>query len=241
MAFDAAQCRFFSLGDQAVTVELGTVLTPELNDRVHALCARLMARPLSGVIDIVPAYITLAVHYNARQVALQSATHESPFDAVVSWIRTELPNLEDVQASLRKRVEIPVCYGGEFGDDLDELAAMHSLTREQVIDLHCAPEYRVHMIGFAPGFAYLGELDARIRSPRRTSPRTHVPAGSVAIGGEQTGVYPNDSPGGWNIIGRTPLRLFDLFREPTCLLAPGDRVRFIAIDRERYDAIARGE
>jgi inhibitor of KinA len=240
MAFDAAQCRFFSLGDQAVTVELGATLTPDLHDRVHALCACLMARPLSGVIDIVPAYTTLAVHYDARQVAMQSAPHESLFDAVVSWIKTELPGLEDIQAPPGKRVDIPVCHGAEFGMDLAEIAALHGLSPAQSVELHCAPEYPVYMIGFAPGFAYLGGLDARINTPRRASPRTQVAAGSVAIGGEQTGVYPNDSPGGWNIIGRTPLRMFDLSRKPACLLAPGDRVKFIAIDRGRYDAMARG-
>lgn len=135
-------------------------------------------------------------------------------------------------------VEIPVCYGGEYGPDLDALAEHARLSRDEVIGRHVAAGYTVAMLGFAPGFPYLLGLDPALHVPRRADPRTRVPAGSVAIGGAQTGIYPRELPGGWNLIGRTPLVLFDPDRDPPCLLAPGDRVRFCAISAEEFAALA---
>jgi inhibitor of KinA len=237
MSADPYGCRFFPLGDQAVLVEMGTTLTPALNDRVHALSARLLANPLSGVLDIVPAYVTLAVHYDAGRIAKDLGQRGSPREAVLAWVEAELSGLQTVPRDAGRRIEIPVCYGGEWGEDLGELAQAAGLSAEEFAGLHGAGEYRVHLVGFAPGFAYLGGLDARLHAPRRASPRARVPAGSVAIGGEQTGVYPLESPGGWNLIGRTPLRMFDPARDPACLLAAGDRVTFLSIDRTRFDAL----
>jgi inhibitor of KinA len=131
-------------------------------------------------------------------------------------------------------VEIPVCYGGAFGPDLDDVAERHGLGSDDVVAIHTSGEYLVYMVGFMPGFAYLGGLDERIATPRRRSPRTAVPAGTVGIGGQQTGVYPLVSPGGWNLIGRTPLRIFDPARDEPTLLATGDRVRFRAIPLDEY-------
>ena len=131
-------------------------------------------------------------------------------------------------------VEIPVCYGGDLGPDLDDVAARHETTPDEVVRIHSGADYLVYMVGFMPGFAYLGGLPDEIATPRRSSPRTAVPAGAVGIGGQQTGVYPLESPGGWNLIGRTPLRIFDLSRETPSLLATGDRVRFCPISLDRY-------
>ncbi|MDE2055050.1 MAG: 5-oxoprolinase subunit PxpB, partial [Xanthomonadaceae bacterium] len=135
-------------------------------------------------------------------------------------------------------VEIPLCYGGEYGPDLDAVAVHARLPRGDVIARHTATEYAVAMLGFAPGFPYLLGLDPALQVPRRTTPRTRVPAGSVAIGGAQTGIYPRELPGGWHLIGRTPLALFDPAREPPCLLAPGDRVRFRAIEADEFARLA---
>ena len=131
-------------------------------------------------------------------------------------------------------VRVPVCYGGEHGPDLDQIAAAAGLTVEEAIELHCAPIYRVFMIGFMPGFAYLGLVDDRLAAPRRAEPRVRVPAGSVGIAGRQTGIYPADTPGGWMLVGRTPMRPFDLARETPCLFKPGDAVQFYPIDPSEY-------
>jgi inhibitor of KinA len=134
-------------------------------------------------------------------------------------------------------IEIPVCYGGELGPDLDDVAERHAMSADDVIRVHSAGNYLVYMVGFMPGFAYLGGLSERIATPRRNSPRTAVPAGTVGIGGSQTGVYPLESPGGWHLIGRTPVRVFDIGRDPAALLATGDRVRFVSITRAKYDEL----
>ena len=134
-------------------------------------------------------------------------------------------------------LEIPVCYGGEFGEDLEELARRHDMTADRVVELHTAATYFVGMLGFAPGFPYLAGLDRRLVTARRSTPRARVPRGSVAIGGEHTGIYPLDSPGGWHVIGRTPLTLFDLDRDPPSLLQAGDKVRFVAIAPEAFERV----
>jgi inhibitor of KinA len=137
-----------------------------------------------------------------------------------------------------RTVEIPVCYGGDLGPDIDDVARQHGMSAQDVIDIHASGDYLVYMVGFMPGFAYLGGLSSRIATPRRQTPRTAVPAGSVGIGGEQTGVYPLVSPGGWNLIGRTPLRIFDIDRTDAALLATGDRVRFRPISNGEFKAWA---
>ena len=148
------------------------------------------------------------------------------------------PDGRPAPRDIRAMVEIPVCYGGEFGEDLDAIAARADISIDEVIARHTQAEYTVAMLGFAPGFPYLLGLDPALHVPRRANPRTRVPAGSVAIGGAQTGIYPRELPGGWNLIGRTPLALFDADREPPCLLAPGDRVRFRAIDADEFRRLA---
>jgi len=233
------------LGDAALLLRFGERIDGALNARVHGIARALRTAHLPGVRDIVPAYASLAVHYDP---ALWSdASGETlPHARIAARLRELVATHADAQAGSSGdgtgeagRFEIPVCYGGEFGPDLDEVAAQAKLSAGEVIALHSAREYRVGMLGFAPGFPYLLGLDTRLHVPRRANPRTRVPAGAVAIGGAQTGIYPRELPGGWRLIGRTPLELFDAQRDPPALLAPGQLVRFRAIDAGEFAALAR--
>jgi inhibitor of KinA len=213
------------LGDQALLVTLGAGIDPGVNDRVHQLTALIRAAGLPGVTDLVPSYATVAVYYDPAAWAGQ----DQPYQA----LRAELARLWGAAGAAAppapRQVEIPVCYGLEFGPDLEAVASHCKLSTEEVIARHSGAEYRVYMLGFAPGFPYLGGLDPAIAAPRRETPRLKVPAGSVGIAGMQTGVYPLESPGGWQIIGRTPSRLFRPELEEPCLLRPGDRLRFVPV------------
>jgi inhibitor of KinA len=227
--------RLFPLGDRALVVEFGDAIDPALSTRIAALARRLRADPPPGVHDVVPTYATLALHYDPVALGCDDP-YEILAEQVDAWLKAQAV---DAQAAGRT-LEIPVCYGGEFGADMAELAGRHGLAEQEVARLHCAPEYHVHMLGFVPGFAYLGGLDPKLATPRRDSPRARVPAGSVAIGGGQTGVFPLETPGGWHLIGRTPLRLFTPDTEPPCLLNAGDKVRFVPIDAAAFARLAEG-
>src|SRR5690606_24575061 len=206
-------------------------IDPELNARVHALARQLEAVRPPWLLELVPAYASLALCVDTRVL--------DP-DAAAAAVRTPLAGADAAPPAPAATVEIPVCHAPAFAPDLDALAARAGLDRDQAIALHCAGEYRVAMTGFAPGFPYLLGLDPRLATPRLSTPRPRVPAGSVAIGGAQTGIYPREGPGGWHLVGRTPLALFDPAREPPCLLPPGTRVRFVAIDEARFHALADG-
>ena len=216
--------RFLPCGDQAVTVEWGSTIDEHINRQVHAFARKVEALSHPAITEVVPTYRSATVHYRPEVLSyeelkqlLLSLTQGGPEEA------EELPV-----------VEIPVCYGGEYGPDLEEVAQHCSLTPEEVIARHTAPTYRIYMLGFTPGFPYLGGMDPSIAAPRRKEPRIHIPAGSVGIAGEQTGVYPIVSPGGWQLIGRTPLRLFDPQREQPILLSAGAGIRFVPIDEETF-------
>lgn len=227
--------RIIPMGDCALVVEFGNEAREELSSHIAALASRLrIARP-AGVLDVVPTYTTLAVHYEPALVEAGDSPYDTLAAQIEAWLRGEPP---DSVASGR-RIEIPVCYGGAHGEDLAVIAERNGLQTEEVVRLHSTTDYYVHMLGFVPGFAYLGGLDPRLTTPRRDSPRARVPAGSVAIGGTSTGIFPLETPGGWHLVGRTPLRLFVPDSEPPCLLNAGDQVRFIPISAERFDALAR--
>lgn len=216
-------------GDQAALVYLGDGVDPDLNQRVHQLARSLRRKEHPGIRDLVPGYNSLLIEYDPlrlRWTELQRLVRESRADAGAEG----LPG---------KTVEIPVLYGGEAGPDLPAVAAHTGLSPDEVVRRHADGEYRVYTIGFSPGFAYLGGMDPALSTPRLSDPRKRVPAGSVGIGGEQTGVYPSETPGGWRIIGRTPLRLFDPFGEVPFPLEPGDRVRFVPVDPAGYEQAAR--
>ncbi len=202
----------------------------DANARAHALAARLRADAPAWLRDLVPAWDSLGVCFDPAAV--------SP-DDVRAWLRAHRDDVPAAATVATRVVEIPVRYGGAYGIDLDAAAAELGLTSEALIERHAAPLYTVAMIGFAPGFPYLAGLDPTLALPRLATPRSRVPAGSVGIGGAQTGLYPRESPGGWRLLGRTPLRLFDPARTSPSLLAPGDRVRFVAIDEARFKALER--
>jgi inhibitor of KinA len=186
------------------------------------------------MLDRVPAFASVTVHYDPAHVAPGNDRHASPYARMVASLTRQLAPIRADSLPEPEIIEIPVCYGGGFGPDLDEVSARHGLSSDEVVRIHSSATYLVYMVGFMPGFAYLGGLPSEIATPRRSSPRTAVPVGSVGIGGQQTGVYPTESPGGWNLIGRTPVRMFDLTRDTPSLLATGDRVRFQPISIEEF-------
>jgi KipI family sensor histidine kinase inhibitor len=210
--------RFLPLGEAALTVELGDRISPAINASVHALHADLTANPLPGLIECVPAYRSLTLHYNPLTLSLDELSHS---------VTERTAHLDESGVDSHQRLHvIPVTYGSEFGPDLEAVAQEVGLTPEQVIAEHSQATYRVYMLGFSPGFPYLGRTSARLDVARLPTPRTRVPAGSVAIAGRQTGIYPSSTPGGWRLLGRTGWRFFDPQRMPPARLQPGDLARF---------------
>jgi inhibitor of KinA len=219
------------LGDASLLIELGHTIDAATHARVRAAFDALSAAAIPGVIDIVPAYTGVAVHYAPLAFAREGNGHDDgiPYDNVRRAIVTVLDEVAAVPVEPGPVVDIHVRYGGEEGPDLDYVARHTGITTAEVIALHTAAEYTVYMIGFTPGFPYLGGLPAQLATPRRASPRQAVPAGSVGIAGSQTGIYPLRTPGGWQIIGRTDERLFRPELDPPTLLRIGDRVRFVDV------------
>ncbi len=222
----APHVRIEALADDAWLLTLGDAIEPALLARVHARVDDLRATAPAGILDLVPAYASIGVFFDPRQLGAGE---------VRAWLQARL----DSDARQRREgggacIEVPVAYGGEFGPDLADAARELGLDAEKLASRHAAAEYTVAMIGFAPGFPYLAGLDPALALARLATPRTHIPAGSVAIGGAQTGIYPRESPGGWRLLGRTPLALFDPGRGSPALLQPGDRVRFRPIDADAF-------
>lgn len=217
-------------GDAAIVIEYGTAIDPELAHLAQAAATALEQSSLPWLVEAVPTYrSTLAV---IRPGAV------SPADAV-RGIEQAIA-VATAHAAAGRLVEIPVCYGGDLGPDLADVASHTGLSADEVVSLHSAPDYEVQMIGFMLGFPYLAGMDPRLATPRLTTPRTAIPQGSVGIAGPQTGVYPLASPGGWRIIGRTPLRLADPGSDPPCLLRAGDTVRFVPICESEFQHLSSG-
>ena len=206
------------LGDSVLFVQFGQEIDIAINQRVHTLAAVIDASPLDGLIETVPAYTTLAIHYDPLLLT---------YDEIHTWVRAKLKQIEDMNLRKPRQFEVPVQYGGEYGVDLPFVADFHHLRVEDVIRIHSEKTYTIYMMGFTPGFPYMGKLADAIITPRLETPRTRVSAGTVAIAGSQTGIYPIDSPGGWRLIGYTSLRLFDPTSETPFLFSPGDEIRFI--------------
>jgi KipI family sensor histidine kinase inhibitor len=224
------------LGDQALLLRWGDSADIAVNRRVHALAGRLRAAA-PWLVDCVPAYASLAVFFDSATLP-----GEDPMAVVAECVSAILAGEERRSGATPSRlVEIAVCYGGDHGPDLDDVASACRLSAAQVVERHSRPEYLVAMLGFSPGFPYLLGLDAELAVPRLATPRVCVPAGSVGIGGAQTGVYPNAGPGGWRLIGRTPQCLFDARRAPPAQVMPGDRVRFVPIDAAQFQALHERE
>ena len=207
------------LGDSSILIHLGDDIDVATNLRVHALDARLRKAQPEGVIETVPAYATLLVHYDPLLLTYSQMTE---------WLERELAHIDSTLSRKPRNIQVPVRYGGEGGPDLPFVANYHRASAEEIIRLHTGRDYTVFMMGFTPGFPYMGKLDDALATPRLDTPRTRVPSGSVGIAGSQTGIYPIDSPGGWQIIGHTAMQIFDLSASEPFLFAPGDTVRFIA-------------
>ncbi len=213
------------LGDCGVRVVFGHEISREIHARIRRFGMALDADPIRGMTEWVCGYAVVTVYYQPWSVS---------YDALCGALRQRLSQRDLADPLPERVVEIPVCYGGEFGPDSEDAAHCCGLSAAEMIRQHAAPLYPVYFLGFLPGFAYLGGLPPGLAVPRRSVPRLAVPAGSVGIAGEQTGVYPLETPGGWQIIGRTPLKLYDPQREPPSLLALGDSVKFVAISVDRF-------
>ncbi len=223
------------LNETVALVSFGSTIDVEINKRIIALHRKLIQNSFSGFIESVPAYSSLAVFYNYVEVKSIIDDQKTPFNYVKGFLEEILKAGVQINSEETNRVvELPVFYDG---DDLDFLAHQHQLTRDEVISIHASKAYHVFMIGFLPGFPYMGSVDERIATPRKSSPRTKVPAGSIGIAGIQTGIYPVSSPGGWQLIGRTPCKIFDVKKESPCLLRPGDSVKFYSIDKTEFEKL----
>lgn len=227
-----------ALGESMLLVRFGASIDASCNARVHAAVRVIRAAALNGVHDVVPAYASLAVAYDAQAWLDPDGRSPAPWKRLGNALCSLLENPHADSLDNPQLIEIPVCYDDEFGQDLKQVAAHCRLSIAAVIERHTAATYRVAMLGFAPGFPYLLGLDPSLHMPRRSSPRLRVARGSVAIGGAQTGIYPRELPGGWSLIGRTPLNLFDATRDQPALLSSGDQVRFVSIGHAEFLAQA---
>lgn len=223
------------LNESAALVSFGNVIDEAVNQRIIALQTFLNQKSFKGFVESVPAYSSLAVFYNAIEVTQSNRDIKSTFDFIKKYLEDILAQLPQAEESGNNRaLEIPVLYNGE---DLKFVADEHGLSVDEVIGIHTAKSYRVFMIGFLPGFPYMGTIDDRIATARKKTPRTSVSAGSVGIAGSQTGIYPQASPGGWQLIGQTPLKIFDKEKPNPCLVNPGDQVRFYSINKNEFEKL----
>ena len=217
------------VGDRAISIDFGQVIDPIINRHIRQTIERIKELQLDGIIELVPTYCALLVEYDAMLYS---------YSEICNIIEPTLEEgMTDTTNELVTVVEVPTVYGGEFGPDLSFVASHNHLSEDEVISIHSGTDYLVYMLGFIPGFTYLGGMDPRIATPRLSSPRTLIPAGSVGIAGEQTGTYPSDSPGGWQIIGRTPVTMYDMSKAQAALLNAGDYVRYVPIDESEFHRI----
>ena len=221
--------RLLASGDTALVVEFGDVIDPAINARVIQLAERIDRAAISGVVELVPTFRSLMVHYDPELLL---------FAELSAAVEALLPGLTAVLQA-KRQWQLPVCYGGDLGPDLAAVAEATELSAEAVIGLHAAARYQVYMVGFLPGYPYMGDLTEKLALPRRENPRLKVPMGSVCIAQRMTGIYPLESPGGWHLLGRTPVRMFDTRRAEPVLLAPGDAVHFVPIDQHEFDRLER--
>ena len=225
-----AEWRIVPLGDRCLVVEFEQRVDAAINRKARALADALLARPPQGVVEVVPAFCTVAVYYRPEAFA----PGPSPFQQLRLAVESVLQASVESPQVAERIVRVPVCYGGEHGPDLDEVATSCGMVPDEVVRAHVASEHVVYMLGFSPGFPYIGGLDERLSLPRRPTPRTRIPAGTVAIARDQTVVYTFETPGGWNLIGRTPMKLFDPLADPPCRLQAGDRIRFYPIPPDEF-------
>lgn len=221
----------FPLGDAALTIDFGNIINEEINKKVLRLFHQIRKKNISGITDLIPAYSSLTVYYDLQSFHQSEQTAFETVATLIEKLATE--NTEQITGPPR-RIELPVCYESKYALDIYEIATRKNLSPEEIISIHTSNTYRVYMLGFLPGFAYMGEVDEEIAFPRKTEPRLNVAAGSVGIAGRQTGIYPLISPGGWQVIGRTPVQLFKKDSEHPVFFEPGDEVRFYSITEDEF-------
>lgn len=225
-----SEVRYLVAGDSAVCVEFGNEISPEINKKIRAFKIAVEKSEIPGIVETVPTYRSLLVHYHPEVIGFKALTEE--FDKLMG-------SLSSIPIPPPTVIEIPVLYGGEMGPDIENVAEHNHKTVEEVIKIHTSEEYLIYMIGFIAGFPYLGGMSKEIATPRLKSPRVKIEGGSVGIAGEQTGIYPVASPGGWQLIGRTPLKLYDADREKPVLLEAGQYIKFTAVTEEEYKKIEK--
>lgn len=234
-----------SLGEKAIVVRLEQQISEQVHHQIFLIQTRLEQEAIVGVIELVPAYCSIVIHYDPyivwkylKQHKIEKTAGQYMLDTIEKLVYSTQQH-EQKYTQTTRIVEIPVCYGGNYGPDLKEVARYNDISVEDVVAIHSGKPYFVHMLGFAPGFPYLGGMDKRIAMPRKAIPRPAIEAGSIGIAGEQTGIYPISTPGGWRIIGRTPLQLFHPENEMPTLIQAGDYIKFIPISAEQFTEISR--
>lgn len=219
------EIKILTAGDSSLLIEFGDEISTQINQKITATVQLMKEQHIEGVVDIIPAFCSLLINYDPRVVSFEE-------------LEARMKNLVKVdikaEAGKKKIFEIPVCYGGEYGPDIENIAQHAGLSVDEVIKIHSSRDYLIYMLGFLPGFTYLGGLDERIHTPRLANPRVKINAGSVGIGGSQTGIYPLDSPGGWQLMGMTPVKTYDPDREVPILVEAGDYIRFVPVSEEEY-------
>jgi len=225
--------KFLNAGDSALVIEFGNEISEAINHEIRFVTDALGRAELAGVLDLIPTYRSILVNFDPLV---------APASGIMDFVKNALKSYGgDSSSSGGVVVEIPVLYGGEMGPDMDFICEHTKLDREEVIRRHSSVEYLVYMLGFTPGFAYLGGMPQELATPRLSKPRAVIPAGSVGIAAAQTGIYPVESPGGWQLMGRTPLKIFDYQRKEPFLLSAGDYLKFVPVSAEEYAAIAKAE
>lgn len=222
--------KFLTAGDSAIVMEFGNTIEKEINAKIAAVVENLKKKNIDGILDILPTYRSILINYDPVKIS---------YGEMVETLKGLSKSDKANQSDEVRLIEIPTLYGKEYGPDIEFVAENANLSVDEVIKIHSGTDYLVYMMGFMPGFTYLGGLDPRIATPRLKSPRLKIEPGSVGIAGSQTGMYPLESPGGWQLIGRTPLKLFDDTKEPPVFIQAGDYIRYVSINKEEYDKIEK--
>lgn len=228
--------KYIPCGDKSLLVEFGNSISPEINSKIRSFVLTLGKKEIEGIEELIPTYRSILISYNPLIIKYRELVNK------LEYIEE---NLEESSYTKVRIFEIPTVYGGEYGPDIDYVADYNNLSVKEVIDIHTSKPYLIYMLGFTPGFTYLGGMSEKIETPRLEKPRTKIPAGSTGIAGMQTGIYPIDSPGGWQLIGRTPVKLYNPYEEPPVLLSTGDYVQFVKISENEFltikDLVEKGE
>ena len=230
------EIKILTAGDSSLLIEFGNEISPEINQKMKTTVKLMKEQHIEGVVDMIPAFCSLLINYDPRVIS-----YEELYDRMKALVKVEVK----AEAGVKRVFEIPVCYGGAYGPDIENIAEHAGLSVEEVIKIHSSRDYLIYMLGFLPGFTYLGGLDERIHTPRLANPRLKINAGSVGIGGSQTGIYPLDSPGGWQLMGMTPVKTYDPEIEVPILMEAVDYIRFVPVDEEEYfriqELVEKGE